>query len=251
MSQLMKIDRVEMLDKTGQRRVYPEQKNTLYISCLGVNEITIEEVVPVESDKKEWCVQVIAHSNHCILTNFYPKDEPIHFQLGDLAEAGRSKFGYLQTKQVSYGEKVTLNELTFIFHRKRGAKSIEVDFSLDAPELTAAHSKYEPLEGTIILRNKGNKTSAQFHIEVSIEGIKTDAYRVDSPDPKLINLRQQKIKFRLGHLLPQRLLPGSYLIEVIAKADEYPDEVAADFQEVYVQAFYDFDLHFENDSPCL
>jgi hypothetical protein len=251
MNRLVKVDRMEVVDKNGLPQSHKVKMNTFYISCGQADDFTIEATEPNNFDQKAWCLQVMARPQACLLTNFYPEAEPLRFQVSDQSETGVFElFPHRQTRPVDYGQGIKINGMMLTFHRKRRAQSFEVDFILKSNVLTESHKWENPLLGTIKLQNKGNQQRVQFHVTAKIEGVKDTAYRIDSPSPKLIDEPEKEVKFLLYHPLHEPIRSDRYLIQISAEANEYPNEVAVDFQEVYVSSFYAFDLSLECESAC-
>ncbi len=247
MNRHINIDTIEVVDKEGRRSRYLEQRNMLFIGCDSDEKIHVEPDYRV--GEKVWYVQATAQPNYCLLVNMGV--DPIQFA-PDSAEAGDSQFRPQDTKQIVYGQTIRANGCSLTFHRKRISKSIEVDLFLPAQELIRSHTKETPLEGIITLHNKGEKTKVQFQLEVKIEGLPDKAYHLDSPHPKLVHVRERQVNLYLYHPPNGLATAGYYRIDVTVKANEYPDQVAADFQQVYVRPFYDyqFEIDIDNKLRC-
>ncbi len=245
MNRNINIDTVEIVDKEGRRSRYLEQRNMLFIGCDSGEKIVVEFDYKV--GEKVWHVQATAQPNYCLLINM--GDDPIQF-IPDSAEAGVSQFRPQDTKQIVYGQTIRANGCSLTFHRKRISKFIAVDLFLPEQELSKSHTKDTPLEGIITLHNKGEKTKVQFQLEVKVEGLPDKAYHLDSPHPKLVHVRERQVNLYLYHPPNRLAAAGYYRVDVYVKANEYPDQVAADFQQIYVSPFYDYQLEIDNKLRC-
>ncbi len=95
----------------------------------------------------------------------------------------------------------------------------------------------EPLEGTITVRNQGERTGVQFKLEV--EGLPGECCEV-GPAPILFPGAERDVSLRLYHPRGGPPLAGKRRIAVRATAPvEYPGEVATVWQEIEIEPFYD------------
>lgn len=99
--------------------------------------------------------------------------------------------------EVTIKDEDTKSEYTLTFHRKRKAKSLEVDFYLPQTDLWPG----EPLEGTITLHNTGDKARVRFHISVKIIGMEQGLkpYTLESASPQLNYTPELPVKLKLYH----------------------------------------------------
>jgi len=115
----------------------------------------------------------------------------------------------------------------------RRSEVIGLEVSLPRTRL----SPDEPLEGTITVRNLGERTGVQFRLEV--EGWPAECYEI-GPAPILFPNAERDVPLRLYHPRGGPPLAGKHTIRVRATAPgEYPGEVATVSQEVEVEPFYD------------
>jgi len=93
-----------------------------------------------------------------------------------------------------------------------------------------------PLQGSVILRNSGNKPGVQFKLEV--EGLEPDCYDM-GPAPILFPRAEKEVPLRLRHPQRPQLPAGEHRIAIHASASEaYPGEVATVSQMLRVLPFY-------------
>ncbi len=248
MNQRIQIEKIEYLDHNEQLTPYRQQKQRVYI--YEVNDNVEIKATPTGSGGKEWYIQVQAQSKSCLLVNLGQTN--IKVELKDNLNGSESKdtgdiLPSHTSKQIPYGQRVRVNNRTLIFHRKRTSPSIEVDFSIPETQLTESNTETMPLRGKVTLYNKGPARNVQFRIS-KVEGVEDSCFNIVSPPKLLGGASQESTQFTLFHPHNQPIPSGHCCIGIYVTADEYPDEEAADFQEVYIQPFYKYELMFEDEA---
>jgi hypothetical protein len=93
-----------------------------------------------------------------------------------------------------------------------------------------------PLEGSVVVRNAGNRPGAQFRLE--IVGLEPDAYEI-GPGPILFPNAEREVGFRLKHSGKTSPRAGDLRLIVRATApDAYPGQVAVATQTIQVAPVY-------------
>ncbi len=92
------------------------------------------------------------------------------------------------------------------------------------------------IEGTVLLRNNGDRTGVQFKID--IQGLPRDCYELE-PGPVLFPGAGKELALRIFHPRTAALSAGNHMLTVRAAAPEaYPGEMGAAAQVVRVLPYY-------------
>lgn len=250
--------RVNIVRVSGSKKKYAPERvglGVFYINKLG-DEATDPKPIKIDTTSNpssEWCIQVIARPGYCQLINFGPKE--LRFGKGTHYEELRP---YAEAT-ADYGQSIALDDFGFVFDRKIMSAAAELELRL--PSVLEPHRRREnPLPGRIILRNQimAEAPEMQFSI-TSVEGIASTNYRLQTQRTTLNHVEEREIRLTLFHQ-PGHLIPGGpHYIGVTAQirgegiADE--DKTIADFQEIYVEPFYEHSLELscadssERDGP--
>lgn len=233
----LKISSVNITDPGGALRHYPTQSDVLYLTRFTEEDNPVQiSVDPIKARNVAWQLQVIAHNRHCQVVNVGSQE--VRLVSGkDPAQLGPGRF-----ITVSYEQIVRVNDFSFTFYRRLLAQSFSIEFDLKQEELQQAHTPAEPLKGSLMLRHTGQAERVQFHLQA--EGLPAGACRLNTQHPKFDNAIEQTIGLACYHLTDQPILAGDYLLTIEVKADEYPGQVAKDFQLLRVSPFYRHELIF-------
>jgi len=235
---------VEVVDREGWRRVYPLQKAIVHIGAAPGNDIVLDAARGAGVGPRH--IQLIARAGGgqgYRLVNMGDSDILVG---GDRRITPRSFI------DLADGEQVRLGEFTLVFTgagvsggaviapTAGGAPgsvagaSGGIGLSLSMPRVQLA--PHESLDGSILVRNLGNKAGAQFKLQV--EGLEPDWFEI-GPGPILFPGASKEVALRLFH--PGRPSPaaGDYRFVVQATAPQaYPGESATAVQVIQILPFY-------------
>jgi hypothetical protein len=242
---------VAVVDREGWRRVYPLQKAIVHIGAASGNDIVLDAARGSGVGPRH--IQLIARAGGgqgYRLVNMGDTDIVVG---NDRRITPRSFI------DLADGEQVRLGEFTLIFTGggvasgavlsgagaapaggagSVGGASGGISLSLSMPRVQLA--PHESLDGTILVRNLGDKAGAQFKLEV--EGLEPDWYEI-GPGPILFPGASKEVSLRLFH--PGRPTPGAgdYRFVVRATAPSaYPGESATAVQVIQILPFYSHKL---------
>jgi hypothetical protein len=121
---------------------------------------------------------------------------------------------------------------------------IGLDFLLPQTELTPGR----PLEGTVMVSNRGEQTGVQFKLRVT--GLGSEHYEI-GPGPILFPNAEREVPLRLHHPQTSRPPAGPHRVTVHATAPtEYPGERATASQTVQIEPFYRHTLRLTIDDEA-
>jgi hypothetical protein len=242
---------VEVVDKDGWRRVYPLQKAIVHIGAAPGNDITLESTRGSGVAARH--IQLIARAGGgqgYRLVNMGDSD----ILLGPASDRRITPRSFID---LADGEQVRLGDFTLVFAgggfgagaviapaggeglTAVGGGSGGIGLSLSMPRVQLA--PHQSLDGTILVRNLGEKAGAQFKLE--IEGLEPDWYEI-GPGPILFPGAAKEVSLRLFH--PGRPTPGAgdYRFVVRATAPSaYPGQSATAVQVIQILPFYSHRLH--------
>jgi hypothetical protein len=266
---VIKIQMVEQIDSAGRRISRPGGANVIYLYQTSNQQdeaVTVSPYRPAEPALR-WRLQVVADNQHCQIIN-QTSDDDVRIDLG-VAESNNWKIlkadqysgeqlSDAQTLQVNYEYPIWINhKIGLVFYRRLRGESIEVELrSDDGTELTERHTRAaespdrqdHPLKWLVKLRHKSPKdATVQFHLSLAVGRLSRSAYRLDSLYLNLNRVDPRDVSLIFFQSLAEPVEAGDYLIAITAGADEYPNEIARDFQILRVVPFYDHKLDFEND----
>jgi hypothetical protein len=255
---------IEVIDKGGWRKVFPLNKNILYIGTDLRNDIAIEPTRGSGLAPRH--LQMVPSPTSSLgyrLINM----GPIEILLGQNGERSLPPRSALD---IADGDIVRLGDFTFVFHgavnrTSDGSPAVTVGAASAAAAAAGAavarkgnpiglnvmlsHTQLTPeqaIEGAISIKNLGDKTGVQFKIEV--DGFEPESYDV-GPAPILFPDVEKKVPFRLRH--PQRANPPAgdrrLTIRVTAPA-AYPGEVATASQVIRVTPYIKHSLSLKMSS---
>lgn len=263
---VVKIHSVEIITSSGRAESYPVGSHMVYIYQTEEG-VTVASDPPAESTL-QWQLQAVAHDRSCQIINH--RTNPALQLNWDEAESDTGTM--LETNQpldkqsaeVEYERTLWINQkVGLIFYSRAKASStkrgsIQVQLWPDGGiELTEKHTKApessdhqdHPLRWLIRLRHAGRTDqTVQFHLVANVDRLPSAAYRLDTLHPKLSLVNDQNVTLTFFQSLEEPIEAGVYRIEIRAEADEYPGEMAQDFQLLKVLPFYRYELGFEDDS---
>ncbi len=239
---------VEVVDREGWRRVYPLQKAIVHIGAAPGNDIVLDAARGSGVGPRH--IQLIARAGGgqgYRLVNMGDSDILVG---ADRRITPRSFI------DLADGEQVRLGEFTLVFTgggvgagavltpamaggpAAVGGSSGGIGLSLSMPRVQLA--PHEALDGSILVRNLGDKAGAQFKLEV--EGLEPDWFEI-GPGPILFPGASKEVVLRLFH--PGRPTPGAgdyrFVVRATAPA-AYPGESATAVQVIQILPFYSHKL---------
>jgi hypothetical protein len=248
---------VEVVDKEGWRRVYPLQKAIVHIGAGPGNDIVLDSARGGGVAARH--IQLIARAGGgqgYRLVNMGDTD----ILLGASGDRRITPRSFID---LGDGEQVRLGDFTLVFaggmfaggaslgpalgSASTGAggnpvtatgASGGIGLSLSMPRVQLA--PHQSLDGSIMVRNMGDKAGAQFKLE--IEGLEPDWFEI-GPGPILFPGAAKEVSLRLFH--PGRPAPaaGDYRFVVRATAPSaYPGESATAVQVIQILPFYSHTL---------
>lgn len=261
----IKIHTIEVIDTAGRRLPQSGGADLIYLSQSSTqadDAVTVSPYPPADPALR-WQVQVLAHNRRCQIINL-TRDAEVRISLGAAESNDWTTLKPHQTLTVDYEHPVWINQkVGLVFYRRVRGNSIEVElWPDDGTELTERHTRAvdkdsqaapqkkvdTPLKWAVRLRHHRQIETVQFHLELDVGRLPRSAYRLDTLHPKLNLVDHQYVALVFFQSLDQPVETGDYLVGVTATADEYPDEIAQDFQILRVTPFYAHQLRFENDS---
>ncbi len=242
---------VIVTDRDGWRKEYPLAKNIIHVGCAANNEIVLDSAHGGGVAPRH--VQLIATAQGARIVN-----------IGNTAitvgAVARNAAPPLAVIDIPSGEVIRVGDYTLTIRTEGGngtGPAPRLDISAvpgaigQLIGLRAAFSKNQlwpdkPLEGSVLVRNLGDKSGAQFKLE--IEGLDPDCYEV-GPGPVLFPGAEKPVTLRLLHSRRPKPPAGEYrfLIRAVAPA-AYSEACATITQVIYVMPYYRYRLQLEGKS---
>jgi hypothetical protein len=243
---------VEVVDKEGWRRVYPLQKAIVHIGAAAGNDIVLDPARGGGVAARH--IQLIARAGGgqgYRLVNMGDSD----ILLGAASDRRITPRSFID---LGDGEQVRLGDFTLVFAGGSfGAGAViapsgagatlvgggpvtatgssgGIGLSLSMPRVQLA--PHQSLDGSIMVRNMGDKAGAQFKLE--IEGLEPDWFEI-GPGPILFPGASKEVSLRLFH--PGRPSPGAGEFRFVVRAtapSAYPGESATAVQVIQILPFY-------------
>lgn len=244
----LKISAIEITDMDGNVGRHQIQHDVLYITHVADSDTPIR----IEPDKgiagvNTWQVQVIAHNQDYQLVNLGNSElrlkigpDPHHQNVTELKPQRATTLSYEQTVRINDGYVVAV-------YRRHIAQDFNIRLFLTETELRQQHDKASPLKGKLLLYHTGPNPQVQFHLFLDVDGLPSEAYRLETRHPKFDHTTGRFIDLTLFHLPNRPLLAGDYLLTVKVEADEYPGQSASDSLLLRVTPFYQYQIKFAED----
>jgi hypothetical protein len=236
---------VEVIDRDGWRRSYPLGKAIVHIGSAAGNDVVLDPTRGAGVAARH--VQLIARAGGgggYRLVNMGDSD----ILLAD-SERRITPRSFIDLNE---GERVRLGEFTLVFSGgaalagmaagpagaagapilASGSGNIGLGLSLPKTQLAPG----QPLDGSVVVRNLGEKAGAQ--IKLAVEGLDPEWYDI-GPGPVLFPGAAKEVSLRLMH--PGKTDPpaGEYRFVVRASAPgAYPGESASATQLIHIVPFY-------------
>jgi len=232
--------------------------NTRIHTVSVINEANVEQTYSIDSPKglfhvggnctanddillpnksKDWTLLVTSNNCYCTLHNI--GSETIDFNGMPL---------YPQKKQkVNYNRPCKLDEYSFSFFFNKPSSNMAVEVDMPNAYLKPDTTRDAPLEADITLYNHGDRSQVQFKLRIEGANLREgESFDLSDGAPKLVYVRQEKVKLMLYHSETSQLLGGRHCIQIYAESDDYPEDVAVAIQEVKVEEIYDHELSFKD-----
>ena len=233
--------KVEVIDRDGWRRVYPLDKNLIYIGSGSQNDIILAGNRGAGVAPRH--IQLIPRPSGGVgyrLINLSDQDIP-------LGQENQQIVPPRSFVDITAGQQLLLGEFKLVFHgggpsngwapaiagqpasasptaaisaepTETLSQSIALSINLADTNLSPAR----PLEGRVMIKNIGQALGVQFILE--LEGLESDFYELE-PGPVLFPNAEAELVLRLHHPHQPEPQAGPHRIAIRAAApDAYPNE---------------------------
>ena len=242
---------IVVTDRDGWHKEYPLTKSIIHIGCAANNEIVLDSTRGSGVAPRH--VQIITTGQGARIVNI--GNTPIL-----VGAAARNPAQPLAVVDIPSGEAITIGDFTLAI-RIEGGNGLGPIARLDAAAVPAFGSQViglrasfprvqlwpdKPLDGSVLVRNLGDKSGAQFKVE--IEGLDSDCYEI-GPGPVLFPGAEKPVAVRLLHSKRPRPPAGECRFEIRAVAPAaYPETYATITQVINIMPYYHYRLHLERQS---
>ena len=243
---------IVVTDRDGWRKEYPLAKSIIHVGSAPNNEIVLEPAHGGGVAARH--VQIIATPQGARLVN-------IGNSAITVGAAGQNTAQPLAVIDIPTGEVVRIGDYTLTIQTNgtaaRAAGSAPASPAASGSGfgvigLRAAFPVIQlwpdkPLDGTVLVRNLGDKSGAQFKLEV--QGLEPPFFEI-GPGPVLFPGAEKPVMLRLNH--PKHPSPpaGDLRLQIRATAPTaYPDAVATLTQVIQVMPYYHYRLSLEETAP--
>jgi hypothetical protein len=242
---------VIVTDRDGWRKEYPLTKNIIHVGCASNNEIVLDNAHGAGVAPRH--VQVIATPQGARIVNI--GNTPI-----TVGATARNSAPPLAVIDIPSGEIIRIGDYTLTIRTEGSNGNIPMaglgsgagaTSSGQVIGLRASFSKTQlypdkALEGSVLVRNLGDKSGAQFKLE--IEGLDPDCYEI-GPGPVLFPGAEKPVSLRLLHSKRCKPPAGEFRFQIRAIAPTaYPEASATITQVIYIMPYYRYQLHLEGNS---
>lgn len=241
---MAQFGRIEVADREGWRREHPLQKNIIHVGSDPRNDIVLD--VSHGNGVSPRHLQLIVIDQGFRMVNIGGTDVAV----GAAGERTVSPLGVLD---VGSGERVRIGDFLLTLYAGSGGMAASgaaapgggVERSSGFIGLTASFpnislSPNRPLDGVVNVRNLGDKTGAQFIIE--IEGLDSEFYEI-GPGPILFPGAEKSVAVRLHHPRKPEPPAGDYRLRIRATAPAaYPGDSATVTQVIRVMPFHAYKM---------
>ncbi len=242
---MSQFGRIEVSDREGWRREHPIQKNILHVGSDARNDIVLDATHGSGVSPRH--LQLIAIDQGFRMVNIGSTDVSV----GAMGERQVAPMGVLD---IGSGERVKVGDFLLTFHGGGVGGSLPaastgpsvatvpggVSGSSGSIGLTVSFpnvmlSPTRPLDGVVNVRNLGDKTGAQFKLEV--EGLDAEYYEI-GPGPILFPGAEKSVSLRLQHSRKAEPPAGDLRLRIRATAPTaYPGDSATVTQLIRVLPF--------------
>lgn len=240
---------VIVTDRDGWRKEYPLVKSIFHIGSAPNNEIVLESAHGTGVAPRH--IQIIATAQGARVVNIGPS--PI-----TIGAAAPHSAPPLAVVDIPPGEVIRIGDYTLTLQLNgNGATPVQAGAGggggpagggSNVIGLRASFSQTQlfpdkPLEGTVLVRNLGDKSGAQFKLE--IEGLDPDCYEI-GPGPVLFPGAEKAVTLRLFHSKRAAPPAGEFRFQIRATApNAYPEASAIITQIIQIMPYYHYRLYLE------
>lgn len=242
--------RIEVADREGWRREHPLQKNIIHVGSDARNDIVLD--VAHGGGVSPRHLQLIALDGQGFrMVNIGSTDVSI----GAVGERNVAPLGVLD---IGSGERIKVGDFLLTLYAGPGGgvsavgsssapvttgaggerTSGSIGLSVSFPNITLAPTR--PIDGVVNVRNLGDKTGAQFRIE--IEGLDPEFFEI-GPGPILFPGAEKSVSLRIHH--PRKAEPpaGDHRLRIRATAPSaYPGDSAQVTQVIRLLPYHTYKL---------
>jgi hypothetical protein len=269
----MEANILEVRDRAGWLKAFPLHKGLVHIGSDPRNDIVLDpehgegvaprhlQLVAVQGPQPGYRAINLSGVDIPINAPSVPKKAPEGAQEGGgEAEAMGMVLSSRQGVELADGDKLQLGEFTLVLHLRDGGavdppalggRPIPADPGM-APQTSAQiglrislpRTSIEldsAVEGTIIVRNLGEKRGVQFALE--LEGLDSDCYEM-GPGPILFPGAEKGVSLRFHHPRKPHPPAGDHVIRVVATSEAYPGEMASVTETIHISPFHSHKLRF-------
>ena len=226
---------IEVIDKDGWRKEFPLHKALLYIGSDGRNDIVLASHHGAGISPRHLQLISVANTGDFRLINLGEVE-------ATLGPAGEIKLPPRAFAEVGPGDQIQVGDFTLFFQAGQGGGRVSgSDRSSNAIGLAISLPRADlglgrPLDGSVTVRNLGDKTGVQFRLEV--DGLDATCLEI-GPGPMLFPNAEKEVPFRLHHPRAARPAAGEYRFRIKATAPgAYPSESAIVSQTVNILPYY-------------
>jgi hypothetical protein len=225
---------IEVVDRDGWRKEFPLQKRIVYIGSDAHNDIVLE--ASRGSGVIARHLQLIGMSSGGYrLVNL--GSDKIEIDEGNPLPP-HATTEVLDGLRLQVGQFRLVFQLSGVAPQASHSTSQAIGLSLSLPHRQLTPDA--PLEGAIIVKNRGNQAGVQFRL--SLEGLSTGSYEM-GPAPLLFPNAEKAVSLKIYHPNGPSLPAGKHPITVRASAPEaYPNESAEARETIEVLPLYEHSL---------
>ncbi len=243
-------------DRDGWRKEYPLAKNIIHVGSAANNDVVLDSTHGAGVAPRH--VQVIATPQGARIVN-------IGNSAISIGATARNSAPPLAVVDVPCGEIIRIGDYTLTFRADSGSgtsaglllsgsinsASAAVGIGGQVIGLRASFPKTQlwpdkPLEGSALVRNLGDKSGAQFRVEV--EGLDPDCFEI-GPGPVLFPGAEKPVTLRLFHSKRPKPPAGECRLQIRAIAPTaYPEASTTVTQVIYIMPYHRYRLHLEGKS---
>jgi hypothetical protein len=224
---------IEVTDRAGWRKEFTLQKTIAYVGSDPRNDIVLDPDRGAGVSPRH--LQLIAVASGYRLINMGDAE----VRIGANAERAVAPRAFLE---VVGGDRVQVGDFVLVIQGGGGglggrdtdgnSRSIGLQLHLGQTKLGVD----QPLEGTVVVHNWGNKTSVQFSLEV--DGLDPACLQI-GPGPLLFPNAEKEVPFKVLHPRAPKPPAGDYRIRIRASAPAaYPGESAMVSQVIQLMPYY-------------
>jgi hypothetical protein len=232
---------VVVVDRDGWHKEFPLAKAIVSIGSDPRNDVVLERTRGAGVSPRH--LQLIAAGAGYRLINMGDTE----IRLGPAQDRSLAPRAFVE---ISSSEKVQVGEFSLVFYgggaqpmargggTGRDSKSAAIGLTLALAGTKLAVG--QPLDGTVTIRNQGDKTGVQFTLEA--DGLAPECVEI-GPAPILFPNAEKEVFFRVRHPQAARPPAGEFRFRLRASAPSaYPGESTTATAIIQVEPFYSHEL---------